>query len=550
MSSTTNADLIITGARVHTMGVADSGAKAPAEAIAIQNGRIAAVGAKDEIVATFQTSRTEMHDLAGRTVTPGLIDAHLHPIQGVELTQGIDLAGVITLAGLRERLGAEARRLRETAGEGWLRGWNLDYSAFEGQPLTASLIDECLAGVPTLLFFFDFHTAVANTAALQRAGITGARNFTDSAEIVVDHAGRPTGELREESAYAPITSIMPLPSPEETADAARAIFRRMRRSGLTGGTIMDGNSGTLDLLETIDRSGSGLPVRIASAVDLKPIYSAEQRLEILAQRDRRGARWRGGMIKLYADGVVETGSAWLYEPDSDGIETEGFWENQDEFVAVLELCTAAGFQVATHAIGDRAVGETITAYEAVGLGAQGQPRHRIEHLETLDPRDIARLAAHGIAASMQMPHMQWRLEDQSDEWSRKLGPLRTSRAWNAGSVLRAGAPLALGSDWPIATLDAREGLAWAVLRRRAGDAEGFVYEPGERLTNLEALHGYTRGAALAQGDHDLGVIRQGAIADLAVWEEDPAEVTGDDLAQLPVHSTYLDGERLLTSDID
>ena len=550
MSSTTTADLIITGAQVLTMDSAHCGGEAPADTIAIRNGRIAAVGSSGEIVAAFRTSHTEMHELAGRTITPGLIDAHLHPIQGVELTQGIDLAGVTTLAELRDRLGAEAKRLRAGTGHGWLRGWNLDYVAFEGQPLSASLIDECLAGVPALLFFFDFHTAVASSAALEMAGITGPRSFTDSAEIVVDSAGRPTGELREESAYAPITSIMPLPTPEETAEAARAIFTRMRRSGLTGGTIMDGNPGTLDLLEAIENSGIGLPVRIASAVDLKPTYTPEQRLEILAQRDRRGNRWRGGTIKLYADGVVETGSAWLYEPDADGVETVGFWESQDEFAAVVELCTAAGFQVATHAIGDRAVGETITAYEAVGLGAVGKPRHRIEHLETLDPRDIKRLAAHGIPASMQLPHMQWRLEDQSDEWSRKLGPLRTSRAWSAGSVLRAGAPLALGSDWPIATLDAREGLAWAVLRRRAGDTDGFVYEPTERLTNLEALHGYTRGAALAQGDHDLGVIRQGAIADLAVWDEDPTEVTGDDLAQLPVYSTYLDGERLLTSDIN
>ena len=549
MSSTTHADLIITGARVRPMEAVENTGGAFDGAIAIRNGRISAVGVREEIVASFRGSRTEIHDVAGRTVTPGLIDAHLHPIQGVELTQGIDLGGITSLAALRERLGAEAKRIRVGDGGGWLRGWNLDYVAFEGQPLTASLIDECLGGVPTLLFFFDFHTAVANTAAMERAGITGARSFTDSAEIVLDSTGRPTGELREESAYAPIVNIMPLPTPEQTAEAARATLLRMRRSGLTGGTIMDGNPSTLDLLEAIDTSGTGLPVRLASAVDLKPVYSSEQRLEILAQRDRHGSRWRGGMIKLYADGVVETGSAWLYAPDSDGIETVGFWEDQHEFTAVVELCTSAGFQVATHAIGDRAVGETITAYEAAGLGAAGKPRHRIEHLETLDPRDIARLAAHGITASMQMPHMQWRLEDQSDEWSRKLGPLRTSRAWNAGSVLRAGAPLALGSDWPIATLDAREGLAWAVLRRQPGHTDGFVYEPNERLTNLEALHGYTRGAALAQGDRDLGVIRQGAIADLAVWDEDPVEVTGDDLAQLPVHSTYLDGERLLTSDI-
>ena len=111
-------------------------------------------------------------------------------------------------------------------------------------------------------------------------------------------------------------------------------------------------------------------------------------------------------------------------------------------------------------------------------------------------------------------------------------------------MLRAGVPLALGSDWPIADLDARFGLAWSVLRRHPGDTGGFVYEPGERLTNAEALHGYTRGAAIAQGDDDLGVIRAGARADLALWSADPTLVDGDDLIGLPVEATYLDGERL------
>lgn len=167
--------------------------------------------------------------------------------------------------------------------------------------------------------------------------------------------------------------------------------------------------------------------------------------------------------------------------------------------------------------------------------------HRIEHLETLTPADVVRLAASGITASMQLPHLQWRIPDGSDEWARRLGPERASRGWAAGTVLRAGAPLALGSDWPIADLDARVGLAWAMLRRAPGDTDGFVYEPAERLTAAQALHGYTRGAALAQGDDDLGIIRAGAHADLTVWSEDPLEVPGDDLAKLPVRATYLDG---------
>ena len=540
--STKTADIIIEGARVRTMlpGEPDGGAP---RSIAIAGGRILGIGAADDVREAFRGTATRIDDAAGRTVTPGLIDAHLHPIQGVDIVQGVDLGGLTDLRIVLDRLREEAVRVRRDTVGGWVRAWNLDYAAFEGARIAAATIDEALGDVPALLYFFDVHTALVNTAGLAAAGITGARTFDDTSEIVIDADGRPTGELREESAYADVLAVIPKLSREETLGTARRTLALMRRSGLTGGAIMDGNTGTLDLLEALDATGSGLPVRIVSAVDVKPAADAEERARLMAQRDRGGDRWRGGMIKLYADGVIDSGTGWLYEPDTHGEGTTPFWADHDAFVRTVAEFTAAGFQIATHAIGDRAVGETISAYEAAGLRAAGRPVHRIEHLECLDPRDIARLAATGVTASMQLMHMQWRIPDGSDAWSERLGPERAKQAWNAGSVLRAGAPLALGSDWPIAELDARVGLAWAMLRRTPGDRDAHVYEPEERLTALEALHGYTRGAALAQGDDDLGVIREGAHADLAVWEEDPALVSGDEILHLPVTTTYLAGVR-------
>lgn len=539
------ADVIITGARVHTMVDGDD---APhARAIAISGGRVAAVGEQSDVFEAFRGPHTQIDDATGSTITPGLIDAHLHPIQGVELCQGADLGRVRDLRELRSALAQEAARVRQS-GTGWVRAWNLDYAMFDGAPLTAALLDEAVGELPALVFFFDFHTAIASTTALMRSGITGPRQFADTSEIIADAAGRPTGELREDSAYQPILAIAPAPSRADTLEAARATFAKMRRSGLTGGTIMDGNAETLDLLDALDTTGMGLPVRIVSAMDVKPSYTREQRAAIAGGIDRGGNRWRGGVIKLYADGVIDTGAGWLYEPDTDGAGLTGFWPDQAEFVGAVREFASAGFQIATHAIGDRAVGETITAYEAAGVRSARGVAHRIEHLETLRPSDVQRLAATGIVSSMQLPHMQWRLPDGSDEWARRLGPERAARAWNAGAVLRAGAPLALGSDWPIADLDARIGLAWAMLRRAPGDTDGFVYEPEERLTAQQALHGYTRGAALAQGDTDLGIIRAGAHADLTVWSADPLEVSGDDLATLPVRATYLDGLHTLHAE--
>ncbi len=537
----TKAEIIIDGATVRTIEPGDD--RPEARSIAIAGGRILGVGERSEISEAFRGAGTRIDDARGATVTPGLIDAHMHPIQGVELCQGVDLGGIADRRELLDALRAEAVRVRRETGDGWVRAWNVDYAVFAGRRLGSDLVDEAVGGLPALLFFFDFHTALASSEALRRAGITGPRRFEDSSEIVVDASGRPTGELREDSSYQPILAVAPKASREATLDSARRTLARMRRSGLTGGMIMDGDSGTLDLLEALELSGSGLPVRIVSAMDVKPASSAGEREALREQRDRGGARWRGGVIKLYADGVIETGAGWLYEPDAEGEGLTGFWGDQGAFAEAVREFTDAGFQIATHAIGDRAVGETITAYEAVGCRARGRAPHRIEHLETLDPRDVARLAATGITASMQIPHMQWRLPDGGDEWSRRLGPERAAHAWNAGSVLRAGAPLALGSDWPIADLDARLGLAWSVLRRDPRDPDGFVYEPHERLTPAEALHGYTRGAALAQGDDDLGAIRPGARADLAVWAEDPVSIPAGELVDLPVLATYLDGER-------
>lgn len=547
------ADFILQGARIRTM-------TSPTEslqprAVAVKAGRVLAVGGIAEINEAFRGNKTRIEDVGGAarsldpaavpTLTPGLIDAHLHPIQGADFTQGLDLGEVTTLAQLREALAAEAQRVRNNPayGHGWVRGWNLDYAVFGDAALSAHLIDDVLQDVPALIYLFDFHTALASSAALARAGITGARSFTDSSEIAVDSAGRPTGELREESAYAPVQACMPPLTVEETLDSTRSIFARMRRSGLTGGAIMDGNSETLEVLAGLDGTGSGLPVRLSVMLDLKPGYDSAQRALVREQLQQRGARWRCDGIKLYADGVIDTGAGWLYAADTLGDGLNGrFWPTQEGFTQAVQEFTAAGFQVATHAIGDRAVGETITSYETVGCKAAGRAPHRIEHLELLHPADIKRLAATGITASMQLQHMQWRIPDGSDAWASRVGPERTRFAWNAGSLLRAGVPLALGSDWPIATVDAREGMAWAVLRRHPGEKDGFVYEPAERLTPWQALHGYTRGAALAQGDTDLGIIAPGARADFALWADDPALVDGDTLATLLVLGTYLDGE--------
>jgi predicted amidohydrolase YtcJ len=542
---TSFADSILVNANVVTLAPG----RPEATAIAVRAGRIIAVG-DAETLAEYRGAGTTVSDLGGRTVTPGLIDAHLHPIQGIELAAGVDFGGVrdpnVFLAELRKTAGS-AQLERAHGGAGWVRGWNLDYDVFSTLPLTAAAIENAVLGLPTLLMFFDGHTALASREALHRAGITGARNFTDTSEIIVDAAGVPTGELREDSAFDLVLKSAPALTTAQTVERVREIFGQLGASGVTGGCIMDGNRASLDLLDEVDASGTGLPLRIVSALAHNPGYDEDRTQDYLSMRDRRGARWRGGLIKLFNDGVIDTGTAWLYEPDTQGDGLTSFWQDPTEFERVVQRYSAAGFQIATHAIGDRAIGTTIDAYLAAGVHS-GRAPHRIEHLECTADRDLARMAAAGITASVQPLHLQWRKADASDSWAARLGPERTARAWRVRDMIDAGALVALGSDWPVAQLDSRIGMAWARLRRTPGQPDAPVFEPTQVLTAAEALLGYTAWAAEAQGDRDLGRILPGFAADLAVWDDNPLTVSADELLSVPVHATLVNGTTVYRSD--
>ena len=535
------ADTVIVNATVHTLDPRQPSAST----IVIANGRILAAGG-EHLLGEHRGPRTQVHDANGQTITPGLIDGHIHPIQGSELTVGVDFGSVSTFEGFLAALRTEAARVLSEDTAGWVRGWNLDYGVFEGRRISADLIEEAIYGLPAYILLFDLHTALASREALRLSGITGGRRFCDSSEIVVDDDGNPTGELRESTAYELVGSTAPAVSAAQAVERAREVISSLSRTGITSGTVMDGDLASLDFIDSIDSTGSGLPVRLVSALEHRPGLAAEEAQSYLLSKDRRGRRWRGGLVKLLLDGVIDTGTGWLYEPDTMGGGLKSFWPDPADYAATVRQFSDAGFQIATHAIGDRAIGAAIDAYVSVGVRSRRGAPHRIEHLECLADRDLARLSAAGITASMQPLHMQWRKADGSDSWSSRLGAERSKRAWRIRDVIDAGAPVALGSDWPVAQCDARIGMAWARLRRIPGQTDAPVFEPSQRLTALEALKGFSVWAAVAQGDHDQGTIRPGNKADLAIWADDPLLVSADDLIELPIESTWVDGERVFS----
>jgi predicted amidohydrolase YtcJ len=505
-----------------------------ATAVAFRDGVIVAVGDVTDVRQECD-ARTERIDGAGIVVTPGLVDAHIHPFW-VDTVAGVDLSECKTLTEARHGLAGERSRVGKGA---WVRGWGLDYAVFKDQRIDGAAIEEAAAGNPAMVKFFDGHTAVATDRALQLAGISGPVELEGSAEVVVDADGRPTGELREEGAISLVLDVIPPLTGSERYDGVVEMQRTLNSLGITAVHAMDGNPGTFDLLRELE-ANDDLTTRAVVSFWQSPDTPREELEYRLRLGGEHGHLWRGGVAKFFLDGVVETGTAWLMEPDTRGAGTQPFWPELERYAQTVGKYAAAGFQCVTHAIGDRAVREALDVYKAVG--AADGVMHRIEHIETLQNSELPRFAAEGVVASQQPIHMQWREPDGGDEWTVRMGPARTARAWRFGDLMASGATVALGSDWPVAPCDPRLGMAWARLRRRPGDRDGVVFEPAQRLTGAQALVGYTAGAAKAVGESAVGGrVAVGFRADLTGFAEDPASCDADALPELPVRLTVVGG---------
>jgi predicted amidohydrolase YtcJ len=525
-----SAELAIFGASIRTLDPR----RPQAEAVAVRAGTIVAVGSQAE-VREHCDARTEILDGHGRlAIVPGLVDAHIHPLHA-EQTRGADLTRCTTLSEVQFELSHERR---EIGGDGWVVGWGLEYNVFAEQPISSEAIADAVGGAPALVTFFDLHTAVATPRALELAGVTGPASFTEGAEVVV-RDGRPTGELREDAAIDLVRRLLPRLSEQERYARIAELQRRLAAVGLTGLHVMDGNPSTFDLLRELEANGD-LLLRAVVPFWIKPETSFGEMEEWLPLRDERGGLWRGGVAKFFIDGVIDTGTGWLYEPDTLGDGTEPFWPDPDRYAKAVRLFAAAGFQCATHATGDYGVRAALDAYR--DAGAAPGVTHRVEHIETLQDSDLPRFASEDVAASLQPLHMQWRLADHSDSWALRLGPERCARAWRAADLLRSGAVVPLGSDWPVAGYDPRVGLAWARLRRTPGEPGAHVFEPEQALSGLDALAGYTLAAARVAGETAVaGKIAAGYRADLTGFAGDVVDTPADELPEVPVRLTVVGG---------
>lgn len=527
----THADLVLLAGTVHTLDPEFPAA----QAVALRAGTILAVGSRDD-VRDWRGKHTEVVDLGTATLTPGLVDGHVHPVMGLDLTLGLDLSRVRTVA----ELVAELRAVDPGRGE-WVRGWGLDPNVFGDEPVSAAPLVQALGpDVPAYLVLFDAHSALASPRALELAAVTGPREFASGATVVLGPDGRPTGHLLELEAMALVQAVLPPEPLRERRARLRDLLQRMASAGLTAGNAMDFEGDSHDLVAALEEDGE-LPIRLRFAPFVMPHHGRDHLDHVVAQQRLHGRRWQVDGAKFMIDGTIDGGTAWLTEADSHGASTAPFWPDPAEYVHAVRHLAENSVPTVTHAIGDAGIRYVLHALD--GTPRRTAVPHRVEHLETLPDDLVPRFAELDVTASVQPTHCtHYTRADMTDNWSRRLGSERAGRGFRTRDLRDAGARLALGSDWPIAPFDPREVMADARLRRTAGRPDEEPVLPGQALTARMALEGFTTQAAAAAGLGDrTGRLRPGFRADLSAFALDPLTADPDEFAHSPVPLTVVDG---------
>jgi predicted amidohydrolase YtcJ len=507
-------------------------------AVAVRDGRFLALGGDAEIRALAGTN-TQMVDLEGRRVLPGLTDAHFHYYDWSLGLQRLALAEAISLADLRERL---AQRASETPPGQWIQGqgWNESRWPEPRRPIRADL-DDVAPDHPVILWRNDLHLAVVNSRALQEAGITADTPNPPEGVVDRDKSGRPNGILRE-LAINLVSDIIPPPTEEETVEAMREGFAILHQLGLTGVhdyRIMGGADGppAFRAYQHLQAVGE-LALRMWMHI---PGERLDEAIALGLRTGLGGDCLRVGHVKLFSDGGQGARTAWMLEPYQDTGDCGMPLTPMDEIAQAVRKADQAGLSVAIHAIGDRANRELITVFENLPRPASRIPHrapHRIEHVQMIQPQDVTRLGRLDVVASVQPIHCP----DDIPMIEESVGP-RGRLAYPFRDMLDAGVTLALGSDCPVASPNPMFGIHAAVTRQqRDGEPQGGWY-PQQRLTVAEAVWSYTMGAALVAGrEAELGSITPGKLADLVVLDRDIFAIEPMEIAEAQVVMTVFDGQ--------
>lgn len=545
------ASLIIDNARVLTMDPDHP----RAEAIAVDGNRILAVGSGAEIAA-LAGPETRRIDAAGVTVLPGLTEAHLHIFSGAAGLSQLQLAQVHGLEALREALAGYAANNPDAT---LLICKAADYNLFgPGVSTTRQMLDQAMADRPVILISGDHHTAWANTAALELAGILQGAETAVGTEVVMGEDGTATGELREFDAYMLVMRHRNSggrenlgmtgsePGVEVTPEQWEEDLETMRRGlaycasfGFTSLHNMDGNLYQLKLLRELENRGQ-LISRIEVPFHLTPGMTAEA-LETASQMavEFNSDRLRSGRVKMFMDGVIDSGTAVMVEDYADQPGWKGEPLHQAEvFNAICIEADRRGLQISVHAIGDGAVRRVLDGYEAAQkANGPRDSRHRIEHIEVIHPDDIPRVKELGVIYSMQPSHPPGAMDFPLIPWTAKVGAARWPYAFPVAALRDLGVPICFASDWPVADIDPMRSVHAAMTRKPWREDH-----PDNSVTLQQALKYYTHGGAYAGFDEDrLGSLKPGMLADIVVMDRDLEALAPEEVGAAHAAVTICDG---------
>ncbi|MES2119426.1 MAG: amidohydrolase family protein [Pseudomonadota bacterium] len=472
-------------------------------------------------------------DGGGRTLLPGLIDAHGHVVDLGVAALTLDLVGTTSIADVQRRLAAYANE-RKTSG--WLVGfgWNQEQWANKSYP-TAADLDRVVGDRPVVLERVDGHAVVANSAALKAAGITAATTAPEGGKIERDAQGNPTG-LFIDNARALVEDAIPARTTAQSDEALATAQERLLSFGVTAVGAMSTSASDLEAFRRAGDAGR-LRVRLMSYMTATDAAATDQRPSGWLYNDR--LRLVG--VKLFADGALGSRGAWLKEPYADKPDTRGIPRHSDaELLSQADAAASRGFQIATHAIGDAGNEQVIKLYEQLAKKYPGDRRWRIEHFQIVDPVDIPRLKPAGIIASMQPTHQT------SDRLmaEERLGPDRLKGAYAWQTVEKLGIPVAFGSDYPVESPNPFPGLSAAISRQDINGQPPGGWIPSERLSFAQALSAFTRGGAYAGFAEDkIGSLEPGKWADFIIVDRDPTAVDPQSLARTEVIETWVAGKK-------
>lgn len=527
------AEFILTDARVYTLDwgepaadgtpaqdapwTQESGWTPDAEAVALAGGRILGVGTAADMEA-FQGADTQIMELDGAVVIPGIVDSHAHILSlGNSLFQ-VDLVGVETEQEAVERVLAQAGEVPEGS---WILGRGWDEGAWAGRYPDRRLLSEAVPNHPVLLRGLHGFATWANDLALEEAGITADTEAPTGGEVLLDDDGEPTGVFLNR-AVALMDDAVPSPTPEEVRARVEAALETMAASGYVGLHDAGTQANVMEVLHEMEAEGA-LPIRVYSMLNVRDEELARSWLE-QGPSDDLESFLRVRAVKAYYDAALGSRGARLLEDYSDepghrGISGEGYGFNQGLVADLMQ----AGFQVGVHAIGDAGNREVLDFIQEV---ANEDPsildnRQRIEHAQVVHPDDFPRFGELGIVASMEPPHA---VEDKA--WAEeRLGPERIRGAYAWRTLRENGAHLTFNSDLPGSDWDIFYGLHAGMTRRDRDQEPPEGWYPEEALTPEETVRAYTSWTARAAFvEERTGVIAPGRWADLTVLDLDPFQL--------------------------